>query len=200
MLRCPKQARTRVIVSRIWTWIAANDRTLLVVFGAVAGVYALVVYTIKANYDKTIETVKFVELYASPPILTARMDLRAFMNSSEIRQLNDDTYPAFVKSKIDDDKLVRNVFTHLGFFDALSFCVENDVCAKGLACQHFFDDGQAFIENMRPLLAELSDLSPIDISLKHFVHDHCIDEFHGYCKKTPVSHDCGSRVSKSGAV
>jgi len=189
MLRRPKQSQMKVIVSRIRKWIAANDRTLLVVFGVVAGLYALFEYWTKANYDKTVETAKFVQLYASAPILTARLDLRAFMNSSEILELTPSTYPTFIKSKINDDKLVRNVFTHLGFFDALSFCVENNVCAKELACQHFFEVGQAFIENMRPLLNELSESPPVDISLKRFAHDHCIAEFHVYCSRVPSS-DC----------
>jgi hypothetical protein len=170
----------KVIISRIWTWTAANDRTLLVVFAAVAGLYALFEYTMKTYSDKEIETGKFVELYTAAPMLNARLDLDVIMRNPAILSAKPETYNDVLKSIEDNDqKLIRSVFTHLGFFDSLSICVENNICAKTLACQYFFDDCQAFIENTRPILNSVSERT-INL-LSRFAHVHCIAEFRAYC-------------------
>src|SRR4051812_25380763 len=111
------------ILSQIWAWIKANDKALLVVFATIAGLYALFEYVTKDNENKSNSTARFVELYSSVPMITTRMDLRIFMEAPEIRALDYKTYNDAVKSKIGDEKLLRSVFSHLGFFDSLSICI-----------------------------------------------------------------------------
>jgi hypothetical protein len=179
------------ILSQIWAWIKANDKALLVVFAIIVGIYALFEYTSKDNENKANNTSRFVELYSSAPMITARMDLRIFMENPEIRAQNYKTYNEAVKSKIDDEKLLRSVFSHLGFFDSLSTCVDNSVCDDNSACRYFFKDSQSFLEDMHPILIELSIRAnePVDLLLKHFAHDICRCKFRAYCS-TVNSSDC----------
>jgi hypothetical protein len=181
----------KAIISRIWEWIGANERTLLVVFSVAAGLYALFEYRTNANSARAIETGKFVQLYTSAPMLSARLDLDIIMRSPEIRSSNVNTYSDILKSKDGDEKLIRSVFTHLGFFDELSICVENNVCAQELSCQYFFNDAQTFIENVRPIINDISEREQVsvDVLLRRFAHDHCSTRFRNYCS-TVRSSDC----------
>lgn len=180
-------------LSAFWKFLGTNDKQILLLFAAFGGVYTLIEYNSKRSSEEDTATSRFVELFGSSEIMRARIDFATFLNSQEIRRLTLDTYDNAMKEKIDDDKIFRNVAVQLAFFDSLSICVNSGKCSTATACQYFFRDTQAFIQNTKPIISELSRRynEPTDRLLRSFAHGKCKEQHKNYCQIISFSgNDC----------
>ncbi|TAU12638.1 hypothetical protein ELI49_24185 [Rhizobium ruizarguesonis] len=182
-----------MLLTRAWAWLANNDRQLLVCFAAIGGLYALVEYQRASSSDQKQAVARYVELYGAEHIMAARVALDAYQMDLVDQKVTAQTYGQKVGDKITDQRYVGQVLTTLNFFDALDICVASGECSRGAACEYFFSDAEAFIQNNRPILVRLLKGSEGDaISyVSDFAHNRCRNHMPGYCESVEnLSVDC----------
>jgi len=179
----------------VWSFLKDNDRSILVLFAIVGGIYTLVEFHSKIISDKELATARFVENYSSSELLKARIDFETFMYSDEVSALCKNTYDAYMQTKVHDERILRDIETQLAFFDSLSLCAISNACSQETACLYFFDDVEAFIKDTRPILTELSKKykDPVDRLIRKFAHEVCHEQMKTYCLSVNFAgKDCAS--------
>ncbi|MGO8377700.1 hypothetical protein ACC745_18570 [Rhizobium ruizarguesonis] len=182
-----------MLLKRAWSWIANSERQLLVCFAVVGGLYALVEYHRASAAEQKQAVARYVELYGADHIMAARIALDAYQMVLMKQNVTSKTYVQTVGEKIDDPAYVGEVLTIVNFFDAVDICVASGECSEAAACEYFFSDAQAFIQNNRPVLDRLPQKSEGKASkyLVDFAHNRCSSHMPIYCKNVEyLSVDC----------
>src|SRR5262249_6916275 len=98
--------RLRLIIERSWSWLAENDKQLLICFALIGGLYALFEYWSREDSEREQEVARYVQLQGEEHVASARAKLEVLMNGPEVSALKKETYGPFFEKLISDQDIL----------------------------------------------------------------------------------------------
>lgn len=115
----------------------------------VGGIFAAYKYIQEAKADRTKETLAYIDRYQKSPMHDVRMKLEdVWIHHEEQLVTNlrngEKDYEQFVLKVIDDEKLEKDVFALIDFFQSVQTCISTKLCDEVTARSFFCADAISF--------------------------------------------------------